>query len=303
MLSLPRLQLICAALLMSAGGAAIKGCESFSSWQIASFRAGIAATILLLAVPGIRRHWNWRTVSIGAAYAGASVLFVLANKLTTAANAIYLQCTYPIAVVLLSTCFLKEPLRRRDAFFMMALAAGLAFFFFGGTQASASAPDPVRGNMMAMVSGLFWAITVTGLRWLTQRGGREEVSGAAAVAIGCLIACVITLPFALPVQESSVADWLIVAYLGCFGIALVFILINRALKKVSAIEAGLLLLIEPALNPLWAWALQGENPGPPAMAGGVIILVATAFHPCWPADGDPALVDSRLPAEVVIDKD
>ena len=302
MLSLPRLQLICAALLMSAGGAAIKGCESFSSWQIASFRAGIAAAILLLVVPGVRRHCNWPTVCIGVAYAGASVLFVLANRLTTAANAIYLQCTYPIAVVLLSTCFLKEPLRRRDALFMVALAVGLGLFFFGGTQPSASAPDPVRGNLMAMVSGLFWAITVTGLRWLTTRGGREGSGGAAAVAIGCLIACAITLPFALPVKGSRIADWLIVAYLGCFGIALVFILINRALKKVSAIEAGLLLLIEPALNPLWAWALQGENPGLPALVGGTIILIATACHTCWPSD-DSAVVDSRLPAEIVIDKD
>src|SRR5512134_3935907 len=120
-LSLPRLQIILAALLMSTGGAAIKACDSFSSWQVASFRAGIAAALLLLAVPGIRRNCNWGTITVGAAYAGASVLFVLSNKLTTAANAIFLQSTSPITVVLLSIWLLKEPLRRRDALFMLAL--------------------------------------------------------------------------------------------------------------------------------------------------------------------------------------
>jgi len=309
MFSLPHLQVICAALLMSTGGAAIKACDSFSSWQIASFRAGIAATAFLLAISDIRKHFNWRTAAIGAAYAGASVLFVLANKLTTSANAIYLQCTSPVTVVLLSIWLLKEPLRRRDALFMLALSAGLLLFFFGSTEPTVSAPDPVRGNIMALVSGLFWALTVIGLRWLAQRGEREESGvrgggeGAVAVASGCLIACAITLPFALPVRGSHVIDWLTVIYLGCFGIALVFILINRALKKLTAIEAGLLLLIEPALNPLWAWVFQGEDPGLPALAGGTIILAATALHTCWPAEGNSALAVTRLPTAVTTDQD
>ena len=94
-LSAPRLQIILSALLMSTSGAAIKTCSSFSSWQVACFRAGIAATVLLLVVPGVIRSFNIRTVAVGAAYAGASVLFVLATKLTTSANAIFFKAPHP----------------------------------------------------------------------------------------------------------------------------------------------------------------------------------------------------------------
>ncbi len=282
-LSAPRLQIMLAALLMSTSGAAIKTCSSFSSWQVACLRAGIAATVLLLVVPGVRRSFNIRTVSVGCAYAGASVLFVLATKLTTAANAIFLQSTSPITIVLLSIWLLKEPLRRRDALFMGALAVGLSLFFLGSYQPTSSAPDPARGNLFALVSGLFWALTVIGLRWLAHTGKNTGNTASAAVTFGCIIASAITLPMALPVHQSHVSDWLTVMYLGTFGVALVFILLSRAMKQVTAIETGLLLLLEPALNPLWAWILQGENPGLPALAGGTIILTATAVHTCWPA--------------------
>lgn len=281
-ISAPRLQIMLAALLMSTGGAAIKACDSFTSWQVACFRAGMAATVLLLVVPGVRRSFNLRTLAVGCAYAGASVLFVLATKLTTAANAIFLQSTSPITIVLLSIWLLKEPLRRRDALFMLALAAGLSLFFLGSYQPTTNAPDPVRGNLYALVSGLFWAFTVIGLRWLSHTGKRAGNTAPAAVTFGCLIACAITLPMALPVQQSHAADWLTVIYLGTFGVALVFLLLSRAMRQVTAIEAGLILLLEPALNPLWAWTLQGENPGLPAIAGGTIILTATALHTCWP---------------------
>jgi drug/metabolite transporter (DMT)-like permease len=279
----PRLLIVLAALLMSSSGAAIKACDSFTSWQVACFRAGIAAITLLFVVPGVRNSCNWGTLAVGFAYAGASVLFVLATKLTTAANAIFLQSTSPIAIVLLSIWFLKEPLRRRDALFMCALAAGLSLFFFGEYQPSANAPEPLRGNIFALASGLFWALTVTGLRWLSSPSGkRGENTAAAAVTFGCLIATAITLPMAVPVYESHLSDWLTVLYLGTFGVALVFLLLGRAMRQVTAIEAGLILLLEPALNPLWAWILQGENPGFAAISGGVIILTATAVHTCWP---------------------
>jgi drug/metabolite transporter (DMT)-like permease len=290
-LAVARIQLMLAALLMSTTGAAIKACDSFSSWQVACFRAGIAASVLLLVVPGVRKSLNIRTFTIGCAYAGASVLFVLATKLTTAANAIFLQSTSPITIVLLSVWWLKEPLRVRDGLFMCALAVGLSLFFLGGYQPTSHAPDPVQGNLLALMSGLFWAVTVIGLRWLSH-GRKTDGSSAApaAVTFGCIIACAITLPMAVPVQQSHAADWLTVLYLGTFGVTLVFLLISKAVKQVTAIEAGLILLLEPALNPLWAWLLQGENPGLPALAGGAIILTATGVHTCWPVNSKTASV-------------
>lgn len=272
-----------AALIMSTGGAAIKACSSCTSWQIACLRAGVAAAVLLLAVPDLRRNCNLRTIAVGSAYAGASVLFVMANKLTTSANAIFLQNTSPITIALLSAWLLKENLKLRDALFMLALGGGLSLFFLGGHHPLTSAPDPARGDALALLSGVFWAVTVVGLRWLANADRERGGSAPAAVTFGCLIAFCATLPLALPAAPPPVPQWFIVAALGVFQVALVFLMIGRAIRRVTALEAGLLLLLEPALNPLWAWLLHGENPGAAAVAGGAIIIAATALHSCRPA--------------------
>ncbi len=102
-----RLMILMAALLFSTGGAAVKAC-SLSAWQVASFRSGIAAVTLLLVLPAARRGWGWRTWLVGAAYAGTMISYVLANKLTTAANAIFLQSTAPLYILLLSPILLNE---------------------------------------------------------------------------------------------------------------------------------------------------------------------------------------------------
>ena len=102
-----------AALLFSTGGAAIKAC-SLSSWAVASFRSGIAAVVLWLLLPGARRGWTWRTILIGAVYAATLILFVLANKSTTSANAIFLQSTAPLYLLLLGPLVLREPIRKAD---------------------------------------------------------------------------------------------------------------------------------------------------------------------------------------------
>ena len=275
-----RLQLIGAALLFSTGGAAIKA-AAFTGWQIASFRSGFAALALLLMVPGARRGWSlrqaqgkfWQAVLVGLSYAGCLTLFVLANRLTTAANTIFLQSTAPLYLLILAPWILKEPVRRRDVGFMLVVAFGLMLFFVGVEQPAATAPDPVRGNLLALISGFCWALTVLGLRWLTAREGRG--SPIAAVTSGNLTAFLVTLPFALPLGAHSITDWSVLVYLGVFQIALAYVLVTSAINHIPALEASVILLIEPALNPVWAWLVQGEVPGIWAMVGGAIILAAT----------------------------
>jgi len=267
-----RLQLLGAALLFSTGGAAIKA-AAFTGWQIASFRSGFAALALLLMAPGARQGWTPQSVLVGVAYAGCLTLFVLANRLTTAANTIFLQSTAPLYLLILAPWLLKEPVRRRDVGFMLAVAFGLMLFFVGVERPAATAPDPVRGNILALVSGLFWALTVLGLRWLSAREGRG--SPIAAVTSGNLIAFIMALPFALPLGAHSLTDWSVLVYLGVFQIALAYVLVTSAINHIPALEASVILLIEPALNPVWAWLVQGEVPGTWAMVGGAIILAAT----------------------------
>ncbi|MDP9347777.1 MAG: EamA family transporter [Gemmatimonadota bacterium] len=276
-----RLQLLAAAALFSTGGAAIKA-TTLSAWQVASFRSGIAALAVLLLVPAARRGWSWRVWLVGVPYAATMVLFVGATKLTTAANAIFLQSTAPVYVLLLSPWLLRERIRREDLWFMGAVAVGLGLFFLGAEVPRATAPDPLAGNLLAVLSGVFWAFTVLGMRWLGSRAG-DTGSGLATVVAGNAVAFLGILPLALPVAATTAADWLTLAYLGVFQIALAYVCLTLALRHVPALEASTLLLVEPALNPVWAWLVHGEVPGAWALAGGGVILAATLLKTWWGA--------------------
>ena len=270
-----RWQLATAAALFSTGGAAIKAAD-FTAWQTAGLRSGIAAVAILLISPAARRGWTVRAVLVGFAYAACLTLFVLANRLTTAANTIYLQSTAPLYLLVLSPWLLKEPIRRQDLGFMAAVALGLALFFVSDEAPVASAPDPIRGNLLALISGFCWAVTVCGLRWLGSGEGRRG-SAVAAVVSGNITAFLAALPMALPLGTHAATDWAVVIYLGVFQIAVAYVLVTSALTHIPALEASLILLIEPVLNPVWAWLFQGERPGPWPVLGGAIILGATAL--------------------------
>ncbi len=271
-----RLQLAVAAVLFSTGGAAIKATE-FTGWQTASLRSGVAAVAILLLTPAARRGWSGRAVLVGFAYAACLTLFVLANRLTTAANTIFLQSTAPLYLLFLGPWLLKEPIRRQDLAFMAVVGLGLALFFVSAQAPIATAPDPMRGNILALVSGFFWALTVCGLRWLGT-GGEAHGSAVAAVVSGNLTAFLVALPMALPLGTHGPVDWAMVLYLGIFQIALAYVLVTAALRHIPALEASLILLIEPVLNPVWAWLFHGERPGSWALLGGSIILGATTLR-------------------------
>ena len=273
-----RIQILAAACLFSTGGAAIKAIE-FGGWPIAGFRSGIAAVVLFLLVPAARRGWSWRVLPVGAAYAATLILFVLANRLTTAANAIFLQATAPLYILLLGPLLLREPIRRTDVLFMALVGTGLALFFVGREIPAATAPDPAAGNLLAAASGVTWALTVIGLRWI-GRGGSGTVSAIVPVVAGNAIAFLVCLPLALPVPAGRPLDWILIAYLGVFQIGLAYLLLSAAIRNVSALEATLLLLLEPALSPAWAWLMHGEEPSAWALAGGTLI-VATTLVRTW----------------------
>ena len=272
----PRQQIIAAAILFSTGGLAIKAC-TLTAWQVASFRAGVAALVLLL-LPAARRGWTWRTALVAIPYGATVILFTLANKTTTAANAILLQDTAPLYVLLLSPWLLNERIRGSDVVFMAALAAGMALLFAGSGAPVATAPQPVLGNTLATVAGVTWAFTLLGLRWLARRGGTAGRESLGAAAAGNVVACLAAALFAFPVAAATPTDWLIILYMGVFQIAVSYLLIIAALPHVSALEVSLLLLLEPVLSPIWAWQALGEAPGRLALAGGAVILFATAIR-------------------------
>lgn len=273
-----RLRVLAAAALFSSGGAAVKAVE-LTGWQVACFRSLVATLAFLVLLPEARRWPPPRVLAIASVYSTTMILFVLSNKLTTAASAIFLQATAPLWVVLLSPWLLKERVRLRDIVYMGVLALGLACFFVGIEPATAKATNPLLGNILAATSGLTWALTIMGLRSLGRAGTGGESWGPASALWGSILTVLFCLPMALsagsPLGSFRLHDWLVVGYLGVFQIALAYVFLLRGITHVRALEASLLLLLEPVLNPVWAWAVHGEEPGAWSIAGGVILLLAT----------------------------
>lgn len=228
---------------------------------------------VLALIPAARRGWTWRTLVVGCAYAATLILFVQATKLTTAANAIFLQSTAPLYLLLLGPWLLKEKVRRADLWLMLLVGVGVTLFFVGRQAPLRTAPDPVTGNVLAVISGAAWALTLAGLRWLGHHGGGGD-PGMATVAVGNALAFLVCLPKALPVTF-SLHDTVVIGYLGVFQIGLAYLFLTRGVRRISALECSLLLLAEPALNPVWAALVHGERPGFLNVVGGVLILAAS----------------------------
>lgn len=279
-----RILLVCAALLFSTGGAAIK-MAAVSGWQIAAYRALLAAGFMWLVLPAARRDWSWRTLVAGMVYAVMVVLYVLSNKLTTAANAILLQSTYPLYLLLLGPLFLKEKLRAVDAAIVVGVVLGVVILLSGSVRVVATASDPGLGNLLALVAGFAWALTLAALRWMGKRDPRAESAASVAIA-GNAIAFVACLPLAVGGPAVSLEAGAVIVWLGIFQVGLGYVCLTRSIRHVPAVEAATLLLIEPVLNPVWAWLIHGERPGARTIAGGAIIMAAAFAGSWWQARRD-----------------
>ncbi len=265
-----RLRVFAAATLFSTGGAAFKLC-GFTGWQVAGLRGAVAAIAVLVMVPEARRAWTWRAALVGVAYAVTTILFVQANKLTTAADAVFLEDASPLCILVLGPWLLREPVQRGDLAFLLAAAVGMTLFFVGVEPPRATATNPLLGNVLAAVSALTFALVVIGYRWLTQRPGGSAASVAAAAVSGNMLAFVLSLPWIFPVAGGRAVDWLIVLYLGTVQLGLGYVLLSQAMPHVPALQVSLLLLLEPVLNPIWAWLIHGETPSAWSLAGGALI--------------------------------
>jgi drug/metabolite transporter (DMT)-like permease len=265
------------ALLFSTGGTAIKATE-LSSWQVASFRSGIGVITLLALIRGARRGIRLKFVLVGTVLASTLLLFVHANKLTTAANTVFLQSTAPLWILVLAPRLLGERPVRRDVIYTAFLALGAVTFFLGIPQPLATASDPRTGNVLALVSGLTWALALMGLRWV--QWGDDDPGGAATATIVCgnVIACLASLPAALPVETIRPLDVGVLLYLGLFQLGAAYALMTGAVRRLRALEVSLFMLIEPVASALLAWWIHGERPGPWAIAGGALILGSTAWR-------------------------
>jgi drug/metabolite transporter (DMT)-like permease len=275
-----RLQALAAALLFSTGGAGIKA-AAFSAAQVSGMRSGIAALALFCWLRG-RVTWSWAAAGIGLVYAMVLTLFVASTKLTTAANAIYLQSTAPLYILQLGPWLLRERVNRGEVAYVAAIGAGMVCCFAGQAPATVTAPDPATGNVLGILCGMAWALTLLSLRYV-QRDHRHAGVGVSAVVIGNLFAAVLALPFAWPFPSATAVEWATLVYLGVFQIGLAYLCLTAAVRRLPALEVSLLLLLEPVLNPVWTWLIRGERPGTWTLSGGVVILAATAAKTVYDA--------------------
>ena len=288
----PRLLLLAAAFLFSTGGMAVKSC-GLPDGQIAGLRCGLAALVFLIALPSARRWPGRRSLLVGLAYASTLTLYVLSNKNTTAVNAIFLQATAPIYIVLLGPRLLGEKTHLRDLALMVLMAAGLVFLLTGDVTTTEVAADPLKGNIFGFLAGISWALTIMGLRWMESSPQSNE-GAVSAVMAGNGIAFLASLTFSLPWTQGTLNDWLWLGYLGVFQVALAYICLTAGMRRVPAFEASLLLLVEPVFSPLWAFWVHAEVPSRLAMLGAGLVLLATALKPLLDrraqehgVDGDP----------------
>ncbi|MCU1330594.1 MAG: protein of unknown function transrane [Bryobacterales bacterium] len=282
------MQLLGAALLFSTGGTAIKAC-SLGPWQVASFRSGVAALALLACLPETRRGWTWRAGLTGIAYAATLVTFVLANKLGPAANAIFLQSTAPLYLLVLAPLVLRERIARKDLVVFGFVALGAAVLMTGSETGKGSR----AGDLTALFSGFAYALTLLGLRWLGKRGGSGGTAEA-SVTVGNLFAFGACLPMALQGFSMGGRDLAILLYLGIFQIGLAYALLVKSVRRLPAVQVATLLLAEPVFNPVWAWVFQGERPGLRVLAGGAAILTG-AFLGSIPSAADRSVPSPQPP--------
>ena len=261
--------ILAAATLWSTAGAAIKLC-GLSGWQINLGRSAVAALFLAVFIPGARRRPDRQLGWVALAYAFTVLLFVLANKATTSANAIFLQDTAPLWVLLLSPVLLHERPTRSELLSAPLFLVGLLLFFLDQLS-----PGQALGNVIAVASGVAFALCILGLRKLGSRN-------VGAIVWGNALAALMSLPMALHGPAPTVRDVGIVLFLGLFQLGASYALFARGVRHTPAVEASLLALVEPVLNPVWTYLLAGERPGPWAVRGGALILAATLWRTLAP---------------------
>jgi drug/metabolite transporter (DMT)-like permease len=261
---------LAAALLWSTGGLFIKW-TNLSGLELSFYRSFFA--VLTVAFFTRREGLGLNRISAVASllYAALLILFVLATKKTTAANAIFLQYTAPVYLLILEPLIYKERFRIHDLLTVLICVGGMALFFVGKLR-----PEDVAGNLLALASGVCFAVYVLMLRHSKAR----LVNRASSVIYGNLLAIIMTAPWGIAVLASlGRFDLLTVVFLGVFQLGLSYTLFTYAMSQgVRSLDAGIIGYIEPLLNPVWVFLVLGEKPSKWALVGGAIIITAVIVH-------------------------
>ena len=260
-----------AAILWSTGGLFIKATH-LSALELSFGRSLLAAITLVVVTRREGFGVNRISALTSVLYAALLLLFVLATKLTTAANAIFLQYTAPVYVLIFEPIFYKEKFRVRDLATVVACVAGMSLFFVGKLR-----PQDLSGNLLALASGVCFAFFFLLLRHSKAR----EVNRASSAIYGNLIVVLLCAPsfFTAARRGISSEDLARVVYLGVVQIGFAYLLFTLAMARgVRSLDAGIIGYVEPVLNPIWVFLFIGERPSGWAIVGGAIIITSVVTH-------------------------
>lgn len=268
--------MLSAVLLWSIGGLFIKW-TSVSGYEVNLGRCFFAAITIALLTKFKALKADWFTILASVFYVGALSFFAIANKKTTAANAIFLQYTAPIYILILAPFVLKEKFRPADLVTIIACLFGMSLFFLDTAPNNDLTPESqFIGNILGLCSGVSLGIYIL----LLRHPKAYNQNPASSVFYGNLFAILVMLPFIIPNPSAwTNKDVLAVVILGVFQIGLAYYLFTYGVANgVRSLDASIIGFIEPLLNPVWVFLFLGEKPSRWAILGGIIIIFAVIFH-------------------------
>ena len=257
--------MIIASVLWSIGGIFIK-LINWNPMAIAGSRSAIAALVMMVYLKKFKFKINKSMLICACSYSLLVILFVSANKLTTSANAILLQFTSPVWVALLSRAILKQKISRIDGITIIFVILGMIMFFIDELEMSY-----LLGNILAILSG----IVMAGMILLFQK--QKENSLVEITLLGNLITAVVGIPFYF-ISSPGMESILPLFILGIFQLGIPYLLYVLAIPNVTAIDAVLIPVLEPLLNPLWVFIFAKESPTLFSLLGGGLVLLSVTVR-------------------------
>lgn len=261
------------AFLWSSSGLFIK-ILTLNAYQISFYRSLIAAVTLLIISYGkhktVKFEFDKLTVLASLFYAGILIFFVIANKLTTSANAIFLQFTAPIYLLFLEPFFLKTKFRRKDLITIIICISGMALFFMGRLEIG-----NIYGNLIAIAAGICFAMFSLFVKWKKTLGNENTII---SIIYGNILVGIICFPLIFNEIAISSTQLYVLLYMGVVQIGISYFIFNIGIKYVSATESMIIGMLEAIFNPIWVFFGVGEVPAPTAVIGGMIIFAAILIH-------------------------
>jgi drug/metabolite transporter (DMT)-like permease len=254
------------AIFWSSGGLLIK-IITLTPMQISFFRCSIAALTFAVIFRKKILQYNFLTVLNSFFYAGVLIFYVIAMKTTTAANAIFLQSTAPIYVLIFEPIINKTKYEKSNIITIIICFFGMILFFLGDLT-----PGQLEGNIFGLMAGILFAAFFLGMK------KNDKKYQQSSIFLGNIVVALITLPFIFSIDELSFSNLWMVSFLGVFQSAFAYAFFSFGLKRVFAVEASIISMVEPVLTPFWVFIGYGEVPAATAIIGGIIILAAISLR-------------------------